>query len=252
MVLGELSSSNFTHPISVYPEVGEMLYSLARNLRPRIVIEIGSFIGYSAICFAQAIEDNKQAEGKVYSIDNFLPHYNNPNLPMDIINPLELATSNVERAGLQHRITFLKGFSYDLASELIPKIQYIDLLFIDGDHTYKGVLTDYNLFHFKVRKGGLIIFHDIYPKNCGYWGPRIIIDTLKRGFFKKHYDILELETSEGFGLAICKKLTDRKIGIKDNFILETFRKATAFLKEGESLKKGIGYYINSLKSENQE
>lgn len=229
-----------------------MLYCLTRNLKPKIVVELGTFIGYSAICFAQAIEDSKQAEGTVYSIDNFLPHCNNPNLPMDIINPLELATSNVEKAGLQHRITFLKGFSYDLAPELLSKIQHIDLLFIDGDHTYKGALTDYNLFHFKVRKGGLIIFHDIYPKNCGYWGPRVIIDTLRREFFKKHYDILELETADGFGLAICKKLTDGKIEIKDNFILETFRKATAFLKEGESLKKGIGCYINSLKGENQK
>ncbi len=36
----------------------------------------------------------------------------------------------------------------------------IDILFIDGDHSYKGVIRDYNLFSPFVRKNGLILFHD--------------------------------------------------------------------------------------------
>lgn len=41
-----------------------------------------------------------------------------------------------------------------------------DLLFIDGDHTYKGVKKDYNDYKGFVRRGGMIVFHDIY--NCEY------------------------------------------------------------------------------------
>jgi cephalosporin hydroxylase len=37
----------------------------------------------------------------------------------------------------------------------------IDLLFIDGDHTYEGVRSDYVMFSPLVRAGGLIAFHDI-------------------------------------------------------------------------------------------
>lgn len=37
----------------------------------------------------------------------------------------------------------------------------VDLLFIDGDHSYGGVKTDYLLFSPFVRPGGLIAFHDI-------------------------------------------------------------------------------------------
>ena len=37
----------------------------------------------------------------------------------------------------------------------------IDLLFIDGDHTYEGVRSDYAMFRPLVRAGGLIAFHDI-------------------------------------------------------------------------------------------
>jgi predicted O-methyltransferase YrrM len=39
--------------------------------------------------------------------------------------------------------------------------QRIDLLFLDGDHTYDGVRTDYNMYEPFVEPGGLIVFHDI-------------------------------------------------------------------------------------------
>jgi predicted O-methyltransferase YrrM len=37
----------------------------------------------------------------------------------------------------------------------------LDLLFIDGDHTYDGVCRDYEMYRSLVRPGGLIAFHDI-------------------------------------------------------------------------------------------
>jgi predicted O-methyltransferase YrrM len=45
----------------------------------------------------------------------------------------------------------------------------LDMLFIDGDHTYKGVKQDFELYSPLVRKGGLIVFHDIayHPPKTG-------------------------------------------------------------------------------------
>src|SRR3990167_2005662 len=230
--LNELSKTIYTHPISVHPEVGEILYSLARNLRPETVVEIGSFIGYSSICFAQAIEDNNQKDGVVYAIDLFQPHPKNPLfLKQDIDNQLQLAENNAKKAGLEHRIVFMKGYSHELAKDLLPKIGAIDILFIDGDHTYKGALSDYNNYHTKVKKHGLIIFHDIYPKRCGWWGPRILIDTLKRGI-RRRYEILEIDTPDGFGLAICKKLFNGAGEIGSNKLIEFLRKAYSYYKQG--------------------
>jgi predicted O-methyltransferase YrrM len=37
----------------------------------------------------------------------------------------------------------------------------LDVLFIDGDHSYEGVRQDYDLYSPLVRRGGLIAFHDI-------------------------------------------------------------------------------------------
>jgi predicted O-methyltransferase YrrM len=37
----------------------------------------------------------------------------------------------------------------------------IDLLFIDGDHSYRGVKKDFHLYSSLVKQNGLIVFHDI-------------------------------------------------------------------------------------------
>jgi predicted O-methyltransferase YrrM len=39
----------------------------------------------------------------------------------------------------------------------------IDLLFIDGDHTYQGVRRDYEMYSPLVRPGGVVAFHDVLP-----------------------------------------------------------------------------------------
>jgi predicted O-methyltransferase YrrM len=54
--------------------------------------------------------------------------------------------------------------------------QKLDLLFIDGDHTYQGVRTDFEMYSPLVRAGGMIAFHDIvqHPADlecgvCDFW-----------------------------------------------------------------------------------
>jgi predicted O-methyltransferase YrrM len=46
----------------------------------------------------------------------------------------------------------------------------VDLLFIDGDHTYDGVRVDYELYAPLVRRGGLVAFHDIVAGPAEYVG----------------------------------------------------------------------------------
>lgn len=53
---------------------------------------------------------------------------------------------------------FIKQYSYNVAHMIGDDT--IDFLFIDGDHTYNAVKQDYNLYKNKVKKGGLIFFHD--------------------------------------------------------------------------------------------
>ena len=49
----------------------------------------------------------------------------------------------------------------------------VDFLFIDGDHSYEGVRSDYELYSPLVRPGGIIAFHDIAPRiDAGTGVPR--------------------------------------------------------------------------------
>lgn len=47
--------------------------------------------------------------------------------------------------------------------EAVLRGEKLDVLFIDGDHSYAGVKTDFDLWSPLVRSGGLVFFHDILP-----------------------------------------------------------------------------------------
>jgi hypothetical protein len=72
-------------------------------------------------------------------------------------------------------VVLLKGLSYKMAKN-IPD-ESLGLLYIDGDHTYEGVMTDYHAYLPKVIKGGIIGFHD--AKNPNYGVERAIFDITK-------------------------------------------------------------------------
>jgi predicted O-methyltransferase YrrM len=63
------------------------------------------------------------------------------------------------------RLHLLQGNSHSL--EMLSRVkgalagQPLDYLFIDGDHSYEGVKSDFEMYGPLVRKGGLIAFHDI-------------------------------------------------------------------------------------------
>lgn len=69
---------------------------------------------------------------------------------------------------------FIRGNSHDLKTRVmlwnLVKEHYplpndpaakFDMLFIDGDHSYKGVAQDFEQYSTFVKDGGLIVFHDI-------------------------------------------------------------------------------------------
>jgi predicted O-methyltransferase YrrM len=129
---------------------GNFLAMISLMLRPRLVIEIGTYTGYSAICLAQGLQTN----GKLHTID---------------INE-ELGTfvrSNFEKANLQDKIQLHLGNAMDLLPQL--GLQDIDLVFIDADK--KNYSHYYDLVIDKVRIGGWIIADNVL------WSGKVITDA---------------------------------------------------------------------------
>ena len=92
---------------------GKFLEMLTRMLRPASILEIGTFTGYSTLCFAAGLEDGAY-------IDTF-----------EVDDELEaLAASFFARSPHGHKIRQHIGSALDLAPEMNTKY---DMVFVDGD-----------------------------------------------------------------------------------------------------------------------
>ena len=69
----------------------------------------------------------------------------------------------------------------------------IDFLFIDGDHSYDGVMNDYEMYGPLVRKGGLIAFHDIadHAPEMSCHVREAWLDIVSAGDFTEKWEFLD-------------------------------------------------------------
>jgi len=103
---------------------------------------------------------------------------------------------------LFQRMHLIRGDSH--AEEVYARVKHItrslDVLFIDGDHTYEGVKRDFLLYARLVRPGGIVFFHDIaeHPEKAGGDVPRFWneVKTLHR-----HEEIIE-NPEQGWGIGV--------------------------------------------------
>jgi len=118
---------------------GEALKMFSRMIRPRRVLELGTFTGYSALCLAEGLTD----DGKLISID----------INIELLDRVQ---AYVDEAGLQDKVELWCG----KASDIIPKLDDLfDLVFIDADKINYSLYLD--LVIDKVRPGGLIIADNV-------------------------------------------------------------------------------------------
>ncbi|MFW6027681.1 MAG: class I SAM-dependent methyltransferase [bacterium] len=89
----------------------------------------------------------------------------------------------------------------------------LDLLFIDGDHSYAGVKRDFDLYYPLVRSGGLVALHDIVPDFRTRYGQDTGTYTGEVPVFwnelkAQHTDYLEFiddPNQDGLGIGVIRK-----------------------------------------------
>lgn len=142
------------------------IYSRIVNLAQpgSLFVEIGSWKGKSSVFMAEKIkESGKNIE--FYVIDTF-DGTENEHEDYDEIknkNLYDVYLKNIEP--LKSYIKTVKGSSLDVHAQF--NNNSIDFLFIDGDHTYKGVRSDLENWFTKVKAGGIIAGHDYTEPTCG-------------------------------------------------------------------------------------
>jgi predicted O-methyltransferase YrrM len=136
------SSERFTQAaMGSNPVSTRFLQILARLVRAERVLEVGTFVGVSAIYLARALE----AGGRVVTIEKF-PEF------------AAIAQRNFVANGVQDRITLLVGDAIERIEEL-PADEPFDLVFLDG---HKERYAEYfEAIAPRLRTGGLLVVDDV-------------------------------------------------------------------------------------------
>jgi len=150
------------HPARIWGYLGEdesqRLTWLAARVPPALsIVEIGSLRGRSTARLGLGAAAGLGAH--VYAIDMWGPYSPASGLKGGDQHR-ERFDINMEMFGLTERVTPIRADSREVAKVWQRQI---GLLFIDGEHTYKGIQADYEGFHKHIPEGGWLAIHDYCP-----------------------------------------------------------------------------------------
>jgi predicted O-methyltransferase YrrM len=116
------------------------------------IVEVGSYHGKSAVNLAYAVRKRGGVAG-IYCVDTWM------NTNIEHAKNVDVFQHFLDNtAAYRDLITLLRGRSEEVGREW--KGGAIDVLFIDGDHSYDGVTADIHSWMPHLKPGGLVLFHD--------------------------------------------------------------------------------------------
>jgi predicted O-methyltransferase YrrM len=151
---------------------------LVRRTKPEVVVDLGVDYGFSTFCFALA------GIGHVYGVDSFEGDEHAGNR-----NTYDLVNAKREELGMNN-VTFIKGFFDEVAKTWTNPI---DILHIDGFHTYEAVKNDYDTWSKFLKPDGIVLFHDTCVPHFGV-----------KDFFRE-LDLPKVNFSASFGLGVASR-----------------------------------------------
>jgi predicted O-methyltransferase YrrM len=142
-----------------YPNLGHMdkrknqvLYTIVRLLKPKIVIETGVAAGISSAYILKALDRNEQ--GHLISIDIGQKEFNGIVLPRD--KPVGWLVPNE----LREMWTLEMGSSKQLLQPLLEK-EEVDLFLHDSEHSYENMMFEFETVWKRLRNGGGIVSDNV-------------------------------------------------------------------------------------------
>ncbi len=136
---------------------GQILQMISYMYRPKRILEIGTYTGYSAICLSKGMPD----DGIIHTIE----------INDEIV---EIPMRYFEKAGLKEKVVLHIGD----ALKIIPTLEEkFDLVFIDGEKSQ--YLDYYKSIFAKVKPGGFILADNIL------WSGKVIDKVEKNDYFTK-------------------------------------------------------------------
>ena len=195
---------------------------IVRAMAPRCIVELGTHNGVSYAAFCEAVQ-REHLDARCYAVDTWQGERHAGHYGADVLD--DLRAYHDPRYGafstLVHR-------SFDDALALFPD-KSIDLLHIDGLHTYDAVRHDFESWRGKLSDRAVVLFHDTNERDrdFGVWRLWAELQAEHRGFEFLH--------AHGLGVlavgALQPPLIEALLGLRDPVVIGTVRERFAQLGE---------------------
>ena len=154
---------------SIKPPETCFLWDLIVERQPSVVLQIGTFVGVSALIIAEALRFNNK--GVLYAVDPEISH-------RAIKNPVDVCRHLARKRSVDNRIRFIKGWFSNspdsgpgtgnrstseipvVSQALLEKMDPLDMVFIDGDHSTLCCICDFEAVKNHLSEKGIALFHD--------------------------------------------------------------------------------------------
>ena len=178
-----------------WPWVGHryFAYDLVRNIKPKKIVELGTHKGTSFFSFCQAVKD-EALDTEINAIDTWQGDKHAGFYGDDIY---KFVQKIVNKLYSNVKIKLIRKTFDDAIFEF--KDESIDILHIDGLHTYEAVKHDFENWLVKVKKNGIVLFHDIKVGESDF-GVCKLWEELKQ-----KYQTIEFHHSFGLGVLFKNK-----------------------------------------------
>ena len=150
--------------VSAWYEHVPFAFYLTEVAQPKCLVELGTHNGVSFLAFCQAVQ-TLSLDTKTFAIDTWegdeMAGYYGP----EVFDELRTYhDSRYAKFSSLLRMTFDKGVDYFSDGS-------IDLLHIDGLHTYEAVKHDFENWYKKLTPNAIVIFHDtnVHENDFGVW-----------------------------------------------------------------------------------
>ncbi len=182
---------SFTQPLRVAPSTWAAHVPFAMfmvdMLRPAKIVELGTQYGVSYCAFCQAVK-LLRLNTRCYAVDTWLGDDHAGHYGSDVLVDLKK-----HHDPLYTEFSHLIQSTFDNALDRFSN-ESIDLLHIDGYHTYDAVRHDFESWLPKMSSRGIVLFHDIAVKDAGFEVWKFWDEVTKK---YPHF-----EFSHGYGLGI--------------------------------------------------
>lgn len=131
--------------------MGWIYYGLARLIRPRCAVVIGSWRGFAPLVVAKGLADN--LEGGVV-------HFIEPSLVDDFWTDANRVVRHFRSHGLENIVHHEMTTQDFVESAAYESVNDVGLLLVDGYHTAEQARFDYRAFESKLTADAVALFHD--------------------------------------------------------------------------------------------